>query len=69
MTASSSNSDGETRREAHRFVGWLLFPLSLFPLVALMTYDWRAIGFLRTPPEPSANWIGALGDASPTAGI
>ena len=62
MTASSSNSDGETRREAHRFVGWLLFPLSLFPLVALMTYDWRAIGFLRTPPEPSANWIGALGD-------
>ena len=42
--------------------GWLLFPLSLFPLVALLTYDWRAMEALNTPPAPSSNWIGALGD-------
>ena len=42
--------------------GWLLFPLSLFPLVALLTYDWRAMEVLNTPPSPSSNWIGALGD-------
>ena len=43
-------------------IGWLLFPISLFPLVALLTYDWRAIAALQAPPEPSTNWIGALGD-------
>ena len=40
----------------------MLFPLALFPLVALLTYDWRAIETLNTPPLPSSNWIGALGD-------
>ncbi|MBQ6136187.1 MAG: DNA translocase FtsK 4TM domain-containing protein, partial [Kiritimatiellae bacterium] len=50
-----------TGRERHVF-GWMLFPLSLFPFVALMTYDWRAVPALRTPPEPSSNWIGAVGD-------
>lgn len=42
--------------------GWLCFPLSLFPLVALLTYDWRSVEFLQTPPAPSANWIGLPGD-------
>ena len=41
---------------------WLMFPLALFPLVALLTYDWRAIEALNTPPVRSTNWIGALGD-------
>ncbi|MBR1920522.1 MAG: DNA translocase FtsK 4TM domain-containing protein, partial [Kiritimatiellae bacterium] len=40
---------------------WLV-PLSLFPLVALLTYDWRSIAALRIPPLPSTNWVGALGD-------
>ena len=44
------------------FVGWTLFPLALFPLVALLSYDWRAMPQLCVPPEPSSNWIGALGD-------
>ncbi|MBQ3671978.1 MAG: DNA translocase FtsK 4TM domain-containing protein, partial [Kiritimatiellae bacterium] len=61
-TSSNPNAEGgKTPAERHVF-GWLLFPLALFPLVALMTYDWRAIAALRTPPEPSTNWIGPLGD-------
>jgi len=43
--------------------GWCFFPLALFPLVSLLTYDWRAMPQLCTPAAPSANWIGALGDA------
>ena len=60
MTDSSSSTD-KKKSERHA-LGWLLFPVSLFPLVALMTYDWHAIGALQTPPRPSSNWIGALGD-------
>ncbi len=44
------------------FTGWMLFPLALFPLVALLSYDWRAMPQLSVPPEPSGNLIGALGD-------
>ena len=62
MIESSSNSSADTKKAANRFVGWLLFPLSLFPLVALLTYDWRAIPCLNTPAAHSSNWIGALGD-------
>ena len=61
MTDSSSNTD-KKKSERHA-LGWLLFPISLFPLVALMTYDWHAIEALQTPPRPSSNWIGALGDS------
>ena len=44
-------------------IGWCFFPLALFPLVSLLTYDWRAMPQLATPPAPSSNWIGALGDS------
>ena len=44
------------------FFAWLLVPLALFPLVALLTYDWRSMPALNVPPTPSANLIGALGD-------
>ena len=57
-----SSSIGD-RSGARHVLGWLLFPISLFPLVALMTYDWRAVAALRVPPMPSTNWVGALGDA------
>ena len=60
MTEKYSNvPDPATRR---RVVAWLLFPLSLFPLAALLTYDWHAIAALNLPPAPSSNWIGPLGD-------
>jgi len=60
MTDTSSNID--ISREKHIF-GWLLFPISLFPLVALLTYDWRSVAALQVPPMPSTNWVGALGDS------
>ncbi len=41
---------------------FLLCPLSLFPLFALMTYDWHAIESLCSPAQASTNWIGPLGD-------
>ena len=66
MTSSSSSIDSK-RSERHA-LGWLLFPLALFPLVALLTYDWHAIESLQTPPRPSSNWIGSLGDAFAYAG-
>ena len=60
--STSTDANGEPRPHERRFVGWLLFPLSLFPLAALMTYDWRSSP-LNIPAEPSSNWIGATGDA------
>ncbi len=43
-------------------VPWLAITLSFFPLMALLTYDWRSIPQLMNPPAPHSNWIGALGD-------
>ena len=60
MTGSSSNTDN--RKSERHALGWILFPIALFPLVALLTYDWHSIEALQTPPRPSSNWIGALGD-------
>ena len=57
-TINSNNPNPERR---HVFA-WLLFPLALFPLAALLTYDWRAIPALNDPPVRTSNWIGALGD-------
>ena len=57
--SSSNIADASPRR---RIFAWLLFPLALFPLAALLTYDWRAIPALNSPPAASSNWIGALGD-------
>ena len=60
MTEQSSNpADGTKRRHA---LAWILFPLALFPLAALLTYDWHAMPSLCSPPTPHSNWIGALGD-------
>ena len=58
MTSESSNTaDGG---HGHVFA-WLLFPLALFPLMALLTYDARV--YTEFPAPPSSNWIGALGDS------
>ena len=59
----TDNSSNPAERSLSRIaLSWLLFPLALFPLVALLTYDWRCISSLHSPPMPSTNWIGALGD-------
>ena len=60
MTEHSSNHADQNDRRG--LLSWLLLPLSLFPLVALLTYDWHAIAALNTPPAKTSNWIGALGD-------
>ena len=57
--ASSSSSEAKGGRS---IFGWLLFPIALFPLVALLTYDWRSVPSLKIPADPSTNWIGPLGD-------
>ena len=57
---SSRTNDAKT---GHGVFGWLLFPISLIPLVALLTYDWRSISALKVPADPSTNWFGPLGDA------
>ena len=60
MTDPSSSIDDPNARRG--LIAFTSVPLALFPLIALLTYDWRAISALNTPPEPSSNWIGALGD-------
>ena len=54
--------DATAKRCGLNLKGMIAFPLSLFPFLALATYDWRSVGFLQTPAAPSANWIGVLGD-------
>jgi len=50
------------RRIHRRIVGFLLFPIALFPLLSLITYNWRDISWLNAPPlVPQANLIGIVG--------
>jgi len=50
------------RRVVRRLVGLLLFPIALFPLLSLVTYDWRDISWLHSPPlVPTTNLIGIVG--------
>jgi S-DNA-T family DNA segregation ATPase FtsK/SpoIIIE len=50
------------RRAYRRLLGALLFPVALFPLLSLMTYNWRDIAWLNSPPlSPPANLIGIVG--------
>ena len=59
--STSTDEEREPSRKG-RFFGWMLFPLSLFPLAALMSYDWRSSP-LRVPADPSSNLVGAFGDS------
>ena len=61
MTEASSRHGNQPSEKTH-LITWLIFPLALFPLVALLSYDWHAIPSLNTPAIPSSNLIGALGD-------
>ncbi len=50
------------RRWHRRLTGALLFPIALFPLLSLLTYNWRDISWLSSPPlSPPANLIGLVG--------
>ncbi len=50
------------RRIHRRVAGILLFPIALFPLLSLITYNWRDISWLNAPPlDPPANLIGVVG--------
>lgn len=56
-----TNGDSSTRR---KIIGFFLFPFALFPMLALISYDWHSVANLCIPPiRPSANLIGPLGDA------
>jgi S-DNA-T family DNA segregation ATPase FtsK/SpoIIIE len=53
----------------HRLIGFLLLPIAFFPLLSLLTYDWRDISWLSSPPQtPPANLIGVVGAWSVFAG-
>jgi len=46
----------------HRLIGLALVPLLIFALLSVLTYDWRDISWLQTPPNhPPANLIGLAG--------
>jgi len=50
------------RRIQRRVIGFLLFPLSVFPLLSILTYNWRDISWLNSPPlNPTSNMIGLTG--------
>ncbi len=61
MNETSSRTN--EAKEGHGIFGWLLFPISLIPLAALLSYDWRSVSALKVPSDPSTNWFGPLGDA------
>lgn len=43
-------------------IGFALLPLSVFPLLSILTYNWRDISWLNSPPlSPASNWIGPVG--------
>ena len=46
-----------------KLIGFFLFPIALFPFLALISYKWQAIEALNIPPEQSSNLIGVIGDA------
>jgi hypothetical protein len=53
----------EIERRAHRrLFGVILLPIAFFPLLSLVTYNWRDISYLNAPPlTPPANLIGLVG--------
>ena len=56
---STSANENSTRR---KLIGFFLFPIALFPFLALISYRWQAIDTLNIPPEKSSNLIGVIGD-------
>ncbi|MCQ2392636.1 MAG: DNA translocase FtsK 4TM domain-containing protein, partial [Kiritimatiellae bacterium] len=62
MAENKDKIDNEVNLR-RRILGFFLFPVALFPLLALLTYDWREIPTLCIPPlRPTSNLIGIAGD-------
>lgn len=50
------------RRAHRRLFGIILLPIAFFPLLSIITYNWRDISLLNAPPlTPPANLIGLVG--------
>lgn len=61
-TKGISDRNELERQIQRRWVGLLLFPIALFPLLSLLTYNWRDISWLHAPPlSPPSNLIGIVG--------
>ena len=57
--SASANAEATMRR---RVIGVFMFPVALFPFLALFSYDWHDISALCVPPaSPASNLIGAAG--------
>ena len=42
-------------KHRRRLLGFFLFPIALFPLLALLSYRWQAVATLHLPPARSAS--------------
>ena len=62
MKQSPSDSASPEATVRRRPIGFFMFPVALFPFLALFSYNWRDISALCVPPaSPTANLIGAVG--------
>ena len=62
MQSPTDNPNPETSLR-RRLIGMFMFPIALFPALALLSYNWRDISELCMPPlRPTANLIGVAGD-------
>lgn len=61
ITDDAGRADWE-RRIKLRVIGFILLPFSVFPLLSIITYNWRDISWLNSPPlSPTSNLIGLVG--------
>lgn len=62
MQQSPSDSASPEATVRRRLIGFFMFPVALFPFLALFSYNWRDISALCVPPaSPTTNLIGAVG--------
>ncbi len=59
---SKNDRDASEATIRRRLIGFFMFPVALFPLLALVSYNWRDISALCVPPaSPTSNLIGVAG--------
>ena len=61
-TANKTTYPENESRTRRKLIGFFLFPIALFPFLALISYRWQAIEAMHIPPEKTANLIGVIGD-------
>ena len=63
MQSKQTDNGGNEANLRRRLIGFFMFPIALFPLLALFSYKWREIPELCIPPaEPTSNLIGTAGN-------